>query len=163
VSGPQTLNSIHIRLAFLMLRAAHAILVCRFFTFSVFPGGHPLVDLNRITIALALRDNAFEAGYRSYEELLSIPNPGTSNFLPLRWKPDILEQAIFQVTSDVLGEGWTSLCIACGIRDIPRLYATRVGAGARLDGKCPVSTPGPAPGRSPFPLTASLYFLFRRA
>src|SRR5579871_6516563 len=86
---------------------------------------------------MALKDNAFEAGYRSYEELLSIPSLGASNFLRLRWKRNILEQrkAIFPVTAHVLEESWTNLCIACGIRDIPRLYATRVGTGARLDGK----------------------------
>ena len=93
------------------------------------------VCLASIIAACAFKDNAFEVGFKSVEELLSRPALEEVNFLPLRWKENMLGRSVFGLSNRTFYDLWQRCWLTAGMRHSPRFYTTRVGAGGRLDGK----------------------------
>jgi hypothetical protein len=93
----------------------------------------PLVCLNRLIVARAIQDDAFEAGYVNAEEFLNKPVLGNVDYIPLSWKEEKLDDFVFCLSYRKFNEIWHRVCIAAGFREVPRLYSLRVRAGARLD------------------------------
>jgi Protein of unknown function (DUF3435) len=58
---------------------------------------------------------------------------GNVDYIPLPWKQEKLDDFVFQLSYRKFNDIWRRVCIAAGFRQVPRLYALRVGAGARLD------------------------------
>jgi hypothetical protein len=105
--------------------------------FSVVCVPRPEICLARIIISRALAANAFDAGYRTFEELLSRPNLENTDFLPLQWKDkdEILERSIFPMAYMKYNRIWHRLLLVAGLRKDTRIYGLRVGAAGRLDGE----------------------------
>lgn len=101
--------------------------------FSAFFVPFPLVCLGRLIVARAIQDDAFEAGYTDADEFLNKPALGDVDYIELPWKEEKLDDFIFQLSYRRFIEIWHRVCSAAGLREVPRLYSLRVGAGARLD------------------------------
>lgn len=93
-----------------------------------------LICLASIITSCAIYDDAFEAGFESVHALLSRPHLEDVDFLPLKWKPEMLDRPIFKLSSATFYKLWHRNCLVAGLRQDPRFYAMRVGTGARLDG-----------------------------
>jgi hypothetical protein len=101
--------------------------------FSAFFVPFPLVCLGRLIVARAIQDDAFEAGYINADEFLNTPALGDVDYIELPWKEKKLDDFVFKLSYRRFNEIWHKVCIASGLREVPRLYSLRVGAGARLD------------------------------
>lgn len=88
-----------------------------------------------LLVATALADNAFEVPFDSFSTLLSRPRlePGVNHF-PLKWKDEMKNRSIVDISYDQYWQIWHRTVFVTGIRDGIRPYATRVGTGQRLDG-----------------------------
>jgi hypothetical protein len=84
-------------------------------------------------VSRAIQDNAFEAGFKNYEEFSTRPDLGQVDYIALKWKEEVLERPVFKLSYARFNEIWHRVCLLAGFRTAPRLYALRVGAGARLD------------------------------
>lgn len=86
----------------------------------------------------AVRDNAFQAGYTTCDEVL---NPGTladgTDFVELRWKDEFMsnDKYIMPMNYRRFLDIWNEVRIVAGCRSNLRPYSVRVGAVGRLDGK----------------------------
>lgn len=96
------------------------------------------VCLASVIAARAIKDNAFKVGFDSVEALLSRPTLESVDFLPLDWKEEMLDCPIFHLSNGTFYDLWRRTCLVSGLREDPRFYTMRVGAGGRLDGKHPV-------------------------
>jgi hypothetical protein len=61
------------------------------------------------------------------------PALGDVDFIALKWKDEVLDQVLFDLSYRRFTTIWRQVCQLAGFRVIPRLYALRVGAAARLD------------------------------
>ncbi|KAG8162722.1 hypothetical protein KVR01_007200 [Diaporthe batatas] len=86
-----------------------------------------------LIVARALADQAFDAGYQSFEEVLNRPNFDGTHWVPLRWKTEMLERPIFPINYNQFVEIWNRAWLVSGARDQVRLYSIRVGTGGRID------------------------------
>jgi hypothetical protein len=104
-------------------------------TYTVFLIPSPMLCLYSLIAARALEDNAFLGNYKTVSELFSRPDLGDVDYIELPWKPgpDIMNRKVFPMSYVTYNNTWHRLCLAAGFRELPRLYALRVGAGARLD------------------------------
>lgn len=84
-------------------------------------------------MARAIRDNAFDPGFADAEEFLKRPVLGDVDYIELKWKDEVLDRTVFNLSYRQFNDIWHRVCMAAGLRVEPRLYALRVGAGARLD------------------------------
>lgn len=95
-----------------------------------------ILCLVSLLAAQALVDDAFEAHFPSVEDFLNRPKlKDNQDYMQLNWKDEMLDQQILQVSYDQYRNIWNSTVQAAGCREPIRPYATRVGAGARLDGE----------------------------
>ncbi|KAK1983860.1 hypothetical protein LZ30DRAFT_687313 [Colletotrichum cereale] len=104
------------------------------FSFSITPVPCQLICLVSLIIGRALCDNAFEAGYQAYEDVIRRPALEDVDYVPLRWKVEFLDQPIFPINYHAFWKIWQNVQLVIGLRDILRPYALRVGAGLRLNG-----------------------------
>jgi hypothetical protein len=91
------------------------------------------VCLGRLIVSRALQDNAFDAGFTNAEQFLTRPVLGDVGYIALKWKDEVLDQPVFGLSYRQFNDIWHRVCRVAGFRTQPRLYALRVGAGARLD------------------------------
>ena len=90
----------------------------------------------------AIRDNAFEAGFTSCDEVL---HPETLeegvNFVELRWKEEFMsdDKYIMPMNYHKFLNLWNEVRMVLGSRSSLRPYSVRVGAVGRLDGKLPLN------------------------
>ncbi|KAK0716864.1 hypothetical protein B0T26DRAFT_774350 [Lasiosphaeria miniovina] len=86
-------------------------------------------------VARALSEDAFEAGYKSVDELFRRPNLEHVNQIPLKWKDELItEDRLFvSIGYNQYWKIWRRATWALGLRDTLRPYSTRVGAGATLN------------------------------
>ncbi|KAK3378997.1 hypothetical protein B0T24DRAFT_520226 [Lasiosphaeria ovina] len=87
-------------------------------------------------MARALSENAFEADYKSVDELFQRPNLEHVDQVPLKWKEELIteDRLLVSIGYDQYWKIWRRATWALGLRDILRPYSTRVGAGATLNG-----------------------------
>jgi hypothetical protein len=83
----------------------------------------------------ALADDVFEAGYRSWDELLNRPQlePGI-DYLPLPLKTDAMDQRAISITQEKMNGIWNRVVLVSGLRESLKPYSLRVGAAATLNG-----------------------------
>ncbi|KAB5572287.1 hypothetical protein GE09DRAFT_1216851 [Coniochaeta sp. 2T2.1] len=91
--------------------------------------------LSSFLVARALADNAFDAEYQTYEELLDRPilEPGI-DYLPLPFKTGILDRRIIPLGQEKLNDIWNRTLLVAGLRQSMKPYSLRVGAAGRLNG-----------------------------
>jgi hypothetical protein len=89
--------------------------------------------LLRLILSRALQDDAFVAGFKDYDQFMTQPDLGDVDYMQLKWKDDMLDRHIFPLSYQQFNDIWRRVGMMAGLRDLPRLYALRVGAGARLD------------------------------
>jgi hypothetical protein len=91
------------------------------------------VCLGRLIVSRAIQDNAFDPGFTDAEEFLTRPVLGEVDYIALKWKDEMLNRLVFDLSYRKFNDIWHRVCLVAGFRIQPRLYALRVGAGARLD------------------------------
>jgi hypothetical protein len=91
------------------------------------------VCLGRLIVSRAIQDNAFDPGFANAEEFLTRLVLGDVDYITLKWRDEVLERPVFGLSYRKFNDIWHRVCLVAGIRIEPRLYALRVGAGARLD------------------------------
>ena len=101
--------------------------------FSVFFVPFPLVCLGRLIVSRAIQDNAFDSGFADAEEFLKRPVLGDADYISSKWKIEVLDRTVFGLSYRKFNEIWHRVCLVAGLRVESRLYALRVGAGARPD------------------------------
>jgi hypothetical protein len=80
-------------------------------------------------------DDAFDTSFESVEMLLSRPKLKDGvNYMALKWKSNMLDESILPITYDKYWRLWKDTLQVAGCREEIRPYATRVGAGGRIDG-----------------------------
>ncbi|KAG6353756.1 hypothetical protein INS49_005232 [Diaporthe citri] len=95
---------------------------------------YKLVCVLSLIVARALAADAFEVHFDSFEQFLTRPRlEGNVNYFPVKWKDEFLEKPIFPVSYMQFWRLWKDAVHVAGIRDPPRPYAVRVGAGARIN------------------------------
>lgn len=100
-----------------------------------------LVCVLSLIVARALAADAFEVHFDSFKQFLTrLRLEENVNYFPVKWKDTFLEQTIFPVSYNQYRTLWTRTVHMAGIRDPPRPYAVRVGAGARINGKSDLPT-----------------------
>jgi hypothetical protein len=95
----------------------------------------PQICLANLIITRAIKDDAFEPSFKTVDEFLNRPNLEGVDFLPLKWKKKKLDQRIFKIDYRKFNAIFHRTTLVAGFRKNPRLYALRVGAAGRLDGK----------------------------
>jgi hypothetical protein len=119
-----------------LLIRLHLMLIClRRITFTVFFVPVPSICLASLVTSLAIKADAFEPSIDSVGTLLRRPNLEGVDYLPLKWKEEILETPIFPLDYRTYRKIWHQGCLAAGLRSGPRPYALSVGVGLDLDGK----------------------------
>jgi hypothetical protein len=113
------------------------LILIRFYriTFTVFFVPVPSICLGSFVTSLAIGADAFEPSVDSVETLLQRPNLEGTDYLPLKWKKEVEDTPIFPLDYATFRRIWLQACLAFGLRNSPRLYTLRVGAGMDLDGK----------------------------
>ncbi|KAL6887140.1 hypothetical protein HDV57DRAFT_349635 [Trichoderma longibrachiatum] len=105
-------------------------------TFSVTFMESRQICILSLFIARALCDNAFYHDYVSPEQVLRERHFDDGNdFIPLKWKPEILKQRIVPISYGTFNKLWHRTLYVAGVRQGDRIvpYSLRVGAGRRLD------------------------------
>src|SRR5207244_4303823 len=95
----------------------------------------PILCLTVLFAARAIADGAFEDEISTFHDLLHRPNLENVDYVPLKWKEDVLDRPIFPLSQNSLNDLWHRTLLVAGVRTAARLYSLKVGAGARLDGK----------------------------
>ncbi|KAH6653544.1 hypothetical protein BKA67DRAFT_323734 [Truncatella angustata] len=90
--------------------------------------------LASLIITRAIQRNAFEAEFKTIDEIFDQPDLEESDFVPLKWKPDFAPKTAFSISSSTADTLWYLVLLVAGLREAARLYSLRVGAGARMDG-----------------------------
>ncbi|KAL8410445.1 hypothetical protein RB596_000215 [Gaeumannomyces avenae] len=103
-------------------------------SFSVVPIPCQICCLATLIAAQAIHDNAFKTPFRSFEELLQRPNMEGVDYVQLDWREEMEDRQIFPVSYDIAWPLWHRTLEVAGLREPVRFYATRVGAGLRLNG-----------------------------
>lgn len=97
----------------------------------------PLLCIVSQVIVVALEKNAFETPFSSMGEILCRPIMEDVDYVPLRWKKDMEHQTLFEITYPAFYELWYQVLLVAGVREPPRPYSMRVGAGGRLHSESP--------------------------
>jgi hypothetical protein len=84
---------------------------------------------------VALFQKAFDAKFANLDDVLQQADMTATDYIELKWKPDMLEEKIVDLAYHRYWELWRRVWFVAGARHNVRLYALRVGAGASLDGK----------------------------
>ena len=95
----------------------------------------PILCLTGLFAARAIEDNAFKDEIATFHDLLHRPILEDVDYVPFKWKDDVLDRPIFPLGQTSLYNLLHRTLLVAGVRKPPRLYSLRVGAGARLDGK----------------------------
>lgn len=103
-------------------------------SFSITLVPYPNICLASLIATRAITDDAFEPSFESVDALLRRPALEGVDFLPLKWKKEMLDRPIFPLAYSSFNYLWHRTCLVAGFREDSRIYALRVGAGARLDG-----------------------------
>ncbi|KAL8284679.1 hypothetical protein RB597_008484 [Gaeumannomyces tritici] len=103
-------------------------------SFAVVPTPCSLCCLCTFLFAAAIKDEAFQTPFASFEELLRRPELEKVDYLPLPWKHEMEGRQILPVGYHVGWPIWNRTLEVAGLREPVRFYSTRVGAGGRLDG-----------------------------
>ncbi|KAI8681927.1 C2H2-type domain-containing protein [Fusarium keratoplasticum] len=87
-------------------------------------------------VAMAIYNDAFATKFTSCEEVLypKILLEDHIDYVPLKWKDDILDQPVFPLDYKTYWRIWYRVLIVAGLREGLRPYSIRVGAGGRLNG-----------------------------
>ena len=93
-----------------------------------------LICLLSLILARAIKDDAFEASFKSAEELLDRPTLENVDYVKLNWKEDVKEKCIFPIKYGKFLDIWNRTSLVAGLRKRLRPYSMRVGAGGRIDG-----------------------------
>ena len=96
---------------------------------------YSLLCLASAMSARAIQDDAFEPSFTTSDELLNRPILEDVDAFPLKWKSQLLDKPILKLSASTFYQLWERTCLVSGMREHPRFYSTRVGAGGRLDGK----------------------------
>ncbi|KAK4148657.1 hypothetical protein C8A00DRAFT_38769 [Chaetomidium leptoderma] len=102
--------------------------------FTVMANPDPLFDLPGLIVCLGIARDAFQAGYTSPDDLYTRPLRERAKYVPLKWKPSMLDENIVNISDTTLRDVWERTCLVSGARDVPRYYCLRVGAGGRTQG-----------------------------
>ncbi|KAK1623312.1 hypothetical protein BDP81DRAFT_279256, partial [Colletotrichum phormii] len=92
----------------------------------------PLLCIVSQVIVVALEKNALETPFSSMDEILCRPILEDVDYIPLRWKKDMENQTLFEITYPAFYDLWYQVLLVAGVREPPRPYSMRVGAGGRL-------------------------------
>ncbi|KAK1961640.1 hypothetical protein LY78DRAFT_721698 [Colletotrichum sublineola] len=92
-----------------------------------------LCFLTNLTIQ-ALLDDAFEAGYQSFEEVLRRPTLENVDYVKLGWKKCFEDKPIFPIAQAAFWKWWVTVQRVSGCREPTRPYSARVGAAQELNG-----------------------------
>jgi hypothetical protein len=82
-----------------------------------------------------IQRRAFEADFSTIDEIFDRPNLESVDFVPLKWKQNLLEENIFCISYDTLNNLWHRTLLVAGFREKARFYSLRMSAGANLDGR----------------------------
>ncbi|KAF6821138.1 hypothetical protein CPLU01_12565 [Colletotrichum plurivorum] len=104
-------------------------------SFSITIVPWPLLCIVGLIVTTALREDAFETRCQTLEDILNRPILQDVDCVPLNWKKDIADKPIFGIKYHAFYDLWYKVLLVAGIRDPPRPYSLRVGAGGRLH-KC---------------------------
>ena len=104
------------------------------FKFSTTLLPYPLFCLTHLVAARGIQAGAFEADYKSVDDLLHRPILEDVDYVPLKWKKGILDKPIFPMSYSLFIRILRRVILVAGFPFLPRCYAFRVGAGAQLDG-----------------------------
>jgi hypothetical protein len=96
---------------------------------------HKVICLATLIAIQALHDDAFEAGFPSFDELLRRPILDGTDRVELKWKTSIRDCQILPLPYHTFLELWNRTLIVLGCKDLRRPYSLRVGAGSLLDGR----------------------------
>ncbi|KDN71206.1 hypothetical protein CSUB01_09910 [Colletotrichum sublineola] len=86
------------------------------------------------TSTLTLLDDAFEAGYQSFEEVLRRPTLENVDYVKLGWKKCFEDKPIFPIAQAAFWKWWVTVQRVSGCREPTRPYSARVGAAQELNG-----------------------------
>ncbi|KAF9770092.1 hypothetical protein IL306_012399 [Fusarium sp. DS 682] len=104
------------------------------FTFGVALVPFKPVCLLTHIVAMAFFKNAFSTNFTTPEEIL-YPKPDNEvDYVPLAWKDEIQDDLVFKLGYNLYWKLWHRVLLVGGLRENPRPYSVRVGAGNRLDG-----------------------------
>ncbi|KAI0388289.1 hypothetical protein F5Y17DRAFT_463852 [Xylariaceae sp. FL0594] len=90
--------------------------------------------LGSLILTRVIQENVFDPSFTTVDQIFDRPNLEHVDFVPLRWKTDMLEKKIFSLSYKTLNDLWHRVLLVSGFREDARLYSLRVGAGANLDG-----------------------------
>lgn len=93
-----------------------------------------LICLLRLIVARVIKDDAFEASFKSAEELFRLPILEDTDYVKLNWKAEIRGKCIFPIKYGQFLKIWNRTNLVAGFRVKLRPYSMRVGAGGRIDG-----------------------------
>ena len=94
----------------------------------------PGICLASFVTALAIKADAFDPSIDSVEMLLQRPNLKGTDYLPLKWKEEIMDGVIFRIDYSTFSRIWHLACLDLSFRVDPRSYVLRVGVEMDLDG-----------------------------
>lgn len=104
---------------------------------------YKLVCLVSLFTVRAIADDAFETGFHSCNQVLYPPPLEKGiDFVPLKWKPEILDREIVPISYGTFLDTWNRAYFVAGSREKKRPYSPRVGAGSRLNGKVDLQVKG---------------------
>ncbi|CVK97728.1 uncharacterized protein FMAN_16010 [Fusarium mangiferae] len=104
------------------------------FTFGITLVPFKPVCLLTHIVAMAFFRNAFSTKFTTPEDIL-FPKPDSEvDYVPLSWKDDIKDEPVFKLGYNLYWKLWHRVLLVGGLRENPRPYSVRVGAGNRLDG-----------------------------
>ncbi|TGJ78353.1 hypothetical protein E0Z10_g10409 [Xylaria hypoxylon] len=90
--------------------------------------------LASLILTRGVQTNGFDPDFTTVDQIFDRPNLEHVDFVPLRWKTEMLEQKIFPMSYKTLNDLWHRVLLVSGAREDARLYSLRVGTGANLDG-----------------------------
>ncbi|KAH9947511.1 hypothetical protein B0H21DRAFT_691785, partial [Amylocystis lapponica] len=102
------------------------------FTTTLLP--YPLFCLTHLVGVIGIHFNAFKAGYRSIDELLRKPNLENIDYIHLKWRKDMLDKKIFNMSYTSFWRTLRRVLLVAGFSTLARIYAFRLGALAEYDG-----------------------------
>ncbi|KAG5793240.1 hypothetical protein H9Q69_007718 [Fusarium xylarioides] len=104
------------------------------FTFGITLVPFKPVCLLTHIVAMAFFRNAFSTKFTSPEDIL-FPKPDSEvDYVPLSWKDELKDDPVFKLGYNLYWKLWHRVLLVGGLRENPRPYSVRVGAGNRLDG-----------------------------
>ncbi|KAK1975228.1 hypothetical protein LZ30DRAFT_638987 [Colletotrichum cereale] len=92
----------------------------------------PLLCFANLVVIAALAKDAFDVPFSSLDEILRRPHLDNVQFVRLSWKESVLDDPVFDISYHTFYWIWYRVLLVMGVRDPPRPYSTRVGAGGRL-------------------------------